>query len=185
MADVTAAEMRVLPWNGTPQLVAFLVGNEWPYHRVRREHPGSVESRIADGFYDGPATRTFLVEASRNVVGMMRLFDLDDPTPMFDLRIAAARRGDGLGRACLRWLTEHVFAGYPHATRVQGTTRQDNVAMRRVFAACGYVQEAHYRRAWPTDHGEIYDAVGYAILREDWASGTTTVIPRGNDVLGG
>jgi hypothetical protein len=38
----------------------------------------------------------------------------------------------------------------------------------------GYVEEAHYRDAWPGDGGEVYDAVGYAILRRDWLAGTTT-----------
>ena len=33
--------------------------------------------------------------------------------------------------------------------RVEGTTREDNHAMRRVFDKTGYVQEAHYREARP------------------------------------
>ncbi|WP_435612076.1 hypothetical protein [Streptomyces sp. bgisy159] len=47
--------------------------------------------------------------------------------------------------------------------------------MRRVFRACGYVEEAHYRQAWPTEDGTVCDAVGYAILRRDWRTGTTTL----------
>lgn len=37
------------------------------------------------------------------------------------------------------------------------------------------MKEAHYRDAWPGADGAVYDAAGYAILRRDWESGTTTV----------
>jgi RimJ/RimL family protein N-acetyltransferase len=46
--------------------------------------------------------------------------------------------------------------------------------MRRVFRNCGCVKEAHYRQAWPASGERFYDAVGYAILRTDWLSGTAT-----------
>jgi RimJ/RimL family protein N-acetyltransferase len=47
--------------------------------------------------------------------------------------------------------------------------------MRRALRQCGYAKEAHYRQAWPAPDGTIYDAVGYAILRTDWRSGTVTM----------
>jgi RimJ/RimL family protein N-acetyltransferase len=40
--------------------------------------------------------------------------------------------------------------------------------MRRLFERCGWVQEAHYRRSWPTGDGGWTDSIGYAILRDDW-----------------
>jgi RimJ/RimL family protein N-acetyltransferase len=48
----------------------------------------------------------------------------------------------------------------------------DNAAMRRVFEACGWVKEAHHRKAW-----RGFDAIGYAIPREDWESGRVTPVP--------
>jgi hypothetical protein len=62
--------------------------------------------------------------------------------------------------------------------RLEGTTRQDNVAMRRTFRAVGFVKEAHYRRGWPAPRrdGRLLDAVGYALLRTDWRDGTTTPV---------
>jgi RimJ/RimL family protein N-acetyltransferase len=48
--------------------------------------------------------------------------------------------------------------------------------MRKVFARAGYVQEAVYRRAWPAADGEMLDGIGYAILRDDWKSGTVTPV---------
>jgi RimJ/RimL family protein N-acetyltransferase len=94
---------------------------------------------------------------------------------MVDLRVRAADRGRGVGGRAPAWLTGHVFTAFPGATRIEATTRQDNSAMRRVFRRCGWVKEAHYRDAWPGSGGAVHDAVGYAILRRDWESGTVTV----------
>ncbi len=59
----------------------------------------------------------------------------------------------------------------PAVARIEATTRKDDRAMRRVLRRCGYVQESRYRRAWPVPGGAALDAVGYAILRSDWAAG--------------
>lgn len=96
-------------------------------------------------------------------------------TPMFDLRISAEHRGKGLGVEAVRWLTDRLFGEFPHVERIEGTTRQDNVAMRRVFRRCGYVKESHYRKAWPDARGRKHDSVGYAIIRHDWQTGDMTV----------
>ena len=130
-----------------------------------------VLQRVAEGYY---GDETYWIEAGGERVGFVRLFDLGDATPLFDLRISAVHRGQGLGRTTVRWLTDRLFGEYPHVERIEGTTRQDNVAMRRVFRRCGYVKEAHYRRAWPDASGRRYDAVGYAIIRRDWQTGETT-----------
>jgi hypothetical protein len=36
------------------------------------------------------------------------------------------------------------------------------------------IQEALHRQAWRVEPDKFADAVGYAILRADWSSGTTT-----------
>ena len=115
-----------------------------------------------------------MVTGTETKVGLIRLLDLGDDTPLFDLRIRAASRGKGLGTSALRWLTGYLFNEFPSIRRIEGTTRQDNLAMRRTFRKCGYVKEAHYRQAWPSRDGTVYDAVGYAILRSDWQAGTVT-----------
>ena len=88
----------------------------------------------------------------------------------------AADRGRGIGTRALAWLTEHVFTTAAGASRIEGTTRQDNVAMRRLFRRGGYVKESHYRDGWPDPDGNLHDAIGYAILRRDWLAGPTTVL---------
>ncbi|PWK88106.1 RimJ/RimL family protein N-acetyltransferase [Lentzea atacamensis] len=152
-------------------LADFLAGEPWPFHVHERVDRADVLQRVAENHYD----ETYWIEADGERAGIVRLFDLEDETPMFDLRISARHRGKGLGRAAVRWLTDRLFGEFPHVERIEGTTRQDNAAMRRVFRRCGYVKEAHYRRAWPDASGHRHDSVGYAIIRRDWQTGETTV----------
>jgi RimJ/RimL family protein N-acetyltransferase len=158
-----------------PDLADFLAAGPWPFHSGEPSRD-EVLARAAAGGYDGPGTETIWITQGADRVGLIRLWDLADPTPLFDLRIRAADRGRGLGAAALRWLTRHVFLRYPATARIEGTTRQDNTAMRRAFRSAGFVKEAHYRRAWPGQDGTPHDAVGYAILRGDYESGRTTPV---------
>jgi RimJ/RimL family protein N-acetyltransferase len=151
-------------------LTHFLTADEWPFHAKPKLGPDDVRDRLEKGAFDD----AFWIVDAGEKAGLVRLMDLDDGTPLFDLRIAGAARGRGLGEAAVRWLTEHVFTHYA-TNRIEGTTRQDNHAMRRVFAKAGYVKEAHYRDAWPAHDGP-HDSVGYAILRRDWETGTTTAV---------
>jgi RimJ/RimL family protein N-acetyltransferase len=173
-------EFRLFTRQDASAMVDFLTQSDWPFHGSIAEQATDILQRIADGRYDGQSIRTFWIVQNREHVGVVRLFDLDDETPMFDLRIAAARRGQGLGRQGLAWLTGYIFERYSEVSRIEGTTRQDNAAMRRIFRGCGYAKEAHYRDAWPDAGGGHHDAVGYAILRRDWASGSVTA-PNWND----
>ncbi|MEV0236619.1 GNAT family protein [Nonomuraea sp. NPDC050786] len=157
----------------TDLLVDFLTRQEWPFHAGTQD-PDAVKSRVADGLYDNEEFRTFWVLADGEHAGLIKLMDLTDGTPMFDLRIAQERRGQGLGTKAVAWLTGYLFAELPHINRIEGNTRRDNQAMRAVFRKSGYAKESHYREAWPDPDGKLHDSVGYAILRRDWLSGTVT-----------
>ncbi|MFI1714932.1 GNAT family N-acetyltransferase [Streptomyces sp. NPDC053513] len=162
------------------ELVGFLSGDTWPFHGSDVVDRDEVRQWIREGRYDNQDNRTFWIVTAGERTGLVRLMDLCDDTPLFDLRIRSEHRGRGLGGQALTWLTGYVFTEFPQVQRIEGTTRQDNVAMRRAFRKCGYVKEAHYRDAWPAAHGKVRDAVGYAILRRDWLSGSTT-LPDWND----
>lgn len=156
-------------------LAEFLSTEDWPYHGSGAPGAAEVREQAVAGQYDNDRTRAFwIITGTSAVAGLVRLLDLGDDTPLFDLRIRAAYRGAGLGTHALHWLTDYLFTEFPGFRRIEGTTRQDNQAMRRTFRKCGWVKEAHYRQAWPASDGTIYDAVGYAILRTDWQSGTVT-----------
>jgi RimJ/RimL family protein N-acetyltransferase len=151
-------------------LVDFLTGEEWPFHVESTVDGDGVLARVAAGFY----TNAFWIRNDLATLGLVRLMDLDDGTPLFDLRVRSAARGRGVGTSAVAWLTAHIFTNFT-TDRVEGTTRQDNHAMRHVFAKAGYVKEAHYRDAWPS-RGGLHDSVGYAILRRDWKDGVTTPV---------
>jgi RimJ/RimL family protein N-acetyltransferase len=159
----------------TDPLADFLTGGDWPFHSGGRSRDGIVAG-AASGEYDSDSARTFWITRRGDRVGLVHLWDLADPTPMFDLRVRAADRGRGIGTHALTWLTEYVFGNFPEVTRIEATTRQDNVAMRRAMRRAGYVKESHYRDAWPGDGGTVHDAIGYAILRRDWLAGSTTPV---------
>jgi RimJ/RimL family protein N-acetyltransferase len=154
-------------------LAGFLAGEEWPYHAGVQDRE-AVTRRHAEGRYDDEEERTFWVLADGERAGLVRLQDLADDTPMFDLRVRAAWRGRGLGKAAVAWLTRYLFTELPDVLRIEGHTRVDNHAMRAVFRKSGYAKEAHYREAWPAPDGTRHDAIAYAILRRDWLSGTVT-----------
>ncbi|MHC4408017.1 MAG: GNAT family N-acetyltransferase [Planctomycetota bacterium] len=153
------------------RLVAFLTSDEWPFHVVRRPRAQQVGEWIAADRYG-----TLLwIESNGQAVGFINVEEPDHFTPAFDLRVASAWRGRGVGRWALKWLAGYVFDTLDK-TRVEGYTRGDNAAMRKVFETCGWVREGHYRRAWPDDAGAAYDSVSYALLRDDWRNRTTTPV---------
>ncbi len=169
-------ELRRFERAQAEDLADFLSGETWPYHSVPRIAATDVLRQAADGYYDNSSARTFWITVGGHRVGIARLFDLDDGTPLFDPRITGTARYRGIGTRALHALTAYLFTELPTITRVEATTRRDNVAMRRVLRRCGYVKEAHYRKAWPDGEGTSHDAVGYAILRDDWATGTVTPV---------
>lgn len=157
-------------------LVAFLTGERWPFHVSAVVDERKARKRIADGEFDGDDTRAFWIIDGAETVGLVTLHDLQESTPTFDLRIRARHRRRGVGAQTLRWLTQYLFAELPDIRRIEANTRKDNTAMRRTFLTCGYVKESYYREAWPSiEEGIVHDSVGYAILRRDWDSGTTTM----------
>ncbi|MEU4154100.1 GNAT family N-acetyltransferase [Streptomyces sp. NPDC026659] len=156
-------------------LVDFLTGDTWPFHASAAPDGDEVRRWISAGRYDGEENRAFWIMAGDSTAGLIRLMDLADDTPLFDLRVRSRWRATGIGGTALTWLTRYLFEECPRVRRIEGTTRQDNAAMRRAFQRCGYVKEAHYRDAWPGTGGSVHDAVGYAVLRRDWESGGVTV----------
>lgn len=158
-------------------LVAFLTENTFPFHMrptlTRAEADQSVD---AGAYRDEEHDSLWIVHEELGRIGFVRLEDLTDPTPLFDLRLAERYRGRGLGVPALAAITTHVFTSMPAVTRFEGQTRADNIAMRRVFQRCEWVKEAHYREAWPVAGGAALASVAYAVLRRDWETGATTPV---------
>ncbi|HEY0603692.1 MAG TPA: GNAT family N-acetyltransferase [Herpetosiphonaceae bacterium] len=158
-------------------LIDLITSETWDYFVHTNPTPEVVRDWLARGWYSGDDNLVWwIVGVSGERAGIVRMHDLLDPTPQLDFRIRAQYRGQGIGVQALRWATEYLFTTLPEIQRIEGNTRQDNLAMRKTFRRCGYVKEAHYRSAWPTLDGARFDTIGYAILRQDWQSGTSTAV---------
>ena len=165
-----AVQLRFDPFgpDDVTPLGQFLAASEWPYHHEPNVDESWVRARVEGGHFFGHDAKSFLVrDDTQQLLAFGRIFDLSDGTPLLDLRVAAVARGRGVGTLALRGLTLWLFSEYPDAERLGGYTRHDNLAMRRVFEKCGFVQEAHHRRAWRVAGAEPVDCVGYAILRAE------------------
>jgi RimJ/RimL family protein N-acetyltransferase len=168
--------MRAYRVTDGPTVLGFLHDETWPFHAGPAVTLADAAEHFDPAAYASDAVESWWLDVGEQVIGLVRLFDLCDDTAMFDIRISQAHRRTGVGTSTVRWLTEHIFTTRS-CKRIEATTRQDNIAMRRVLLRCGYAKEAHYRAAWPAREGnEIYDAVGYAILDNDWRSGTVTPV---------
>lgn len=163
-------------------LVTFLTTEDFPFHIRRSIGVADAQRAIDDGAWRDDEHDTFWLDADdQGRFGLVRLEDLADPVPLFDLRIAGTHRGRGLAVPALRATTDHVFRTVDAADRFEGQTREDNTAMRRTFLRAGWVKEAHYRAGWPVEGGPPLASVGYGMLRADWESGTTTPVPWDDD----
>lgn len=92
-----------------------------------------------------------MVDSAENRIGLIEIYQLDDLTPMFSIRLKSEFRSRGYGLLVLTWLTRFIFEDYPEKCRIEAQTREDNVVMRKLFNKVGYVKEAYYRLASPTE----------------------------------
>lgn len=159
-----------------PALAAFLIADPWPFHGTVQHTPESVAKSVAGGAYAAPDNEPHWIWSGDERVGLVVLRELEDPTPIFDLRLRGSARGNGLGGRVLSWLAGEVF-GRHGKHRLEGHTRADNLAMRKCFARNAWQQEAHYREAWPDPDGIWHDATAYASLRSEWAGGPKLAVP--------
>ncbi|HEY9844279.1 MAG: GNAT family N-acetyltransferase [Candidatus Sericytochromatia bacterium] len=171
---------RLIEPGEAPELAQWLAAESWPFHGNPQVEPERVLESAKQGFFWSDEARSIWILADQDIkIGFIRLFDLEDENVMFDLRLRAASRGQGVGLQAVTWLNGYVFAQFAHVYRIEGTTRVDNRAMRRTFAKAGYVRESYFRKAWSAPGlapEQYFDAVGYALLRSDWESGIKTPV---------
>ncbi|WP_104102167.1 GNAT family N-acetyltransferase [Arthrobacter sp. 08Y14] len=155
-------------------IVQFLTSNSFPFHMTAQHTAKSAREAVDSGRFWSEESVGYWIVDDAKTVGMVVLDDLEEDTPMFDLRLAEDFRGRGLGPQVLKALCSLVFEKFPDPVRFEGQTREDNVAMRKTFVRAGFLKEAHYRLGWPTADGTRVASVAYAILRQDWESNGTT-----------
>lgn len=181
-----ANNMKLIEWTmeEQEQLIEFITTNIWPYHVNSHPARDIVEKTIDEGGYESDEAKTFwLVDDADVQVGMVKIYDLQDDIPLFDLRIAEKWRGLGYGTKALKLISEYVFSLPNNKIRLEGHTRQDNIAMRKTFENAGFVKEAHLRQAWYVPKEDAYyDAVTYGITRQDYLEGKTTPVSWDDEV---
>lgn len=155
-------------------LADWLAADTWPFHTGDRPSREQALKRFDDGDFTGAEVQSYWMLLGDEPIGLLMLNDIEDRAPMLDLRLRTAYRGQGWGTVAVRWMTRTIFESFPEAIRVEGQTREDNLAMRRTFRKVGYLKEAHYRAAWPTADGGYVASIGYGILRSDWENRVVT-----------
>ncbi|MUK03452.1 GNAT family N-acetyltransferase [Vibrio cholerae] len=165
---------RMVPHDG-PAVVDFLTSSTFPFHGIVSHTRESAQRSVDSGRFSCDDSQGYWIDDDDGRHGVVVVEDLQDDTPMFDLRLAEGSRGRGIGTATLTALADLVFASPQQPRRLEGQTREDNLVMRRAFLSARFVQESFYRQGWPAGDGFV-GAVAYAMLRDDWQAGTTTPI---------
>lgn len=176
---MTVRLIPIDPDSDSEDLVRFLASNRFPFHVVEEPDEAEALARVASGVFSQPENAAYWIETDGVRVGFLNFQELSDGTPMIDMRIEEQRRGQGIGTLALGMGTSEIFAGHPSINRIEGNTRADNGAMRKVFEENRYVKEAHYREGWAVAGAEPADSVGYAIIRRDWVAGSITPVDWG------
>lgn len=158
-------------------LIEFLTSETWEFHGTPKPKPERIRASYENHYYTSDDCKTFWVILDEDTkAGMVRIYDLEDGTPLFDIRILSKYKGMGIGTSTVNRIVDYIFKNYSDKDRIEGYTRQDNYSMRSVFHKCGFVKEAHHRKGWPCNDGKVYDAIGYGITKEDWENGEVTPI---------
>lgn len=173
---VTLRQIDVDDEREAEALAQLLSRIDVPFHVAGRPDVDAARARISGGAWGGATDaegdhRAYWVVSDDRVVGTLRLDDLTDDAPLFDLRIHQDERGRGFASAALVALADEVFGRGAHIDRLEGQTREDNLPMRRTFRRAGWTKEAHYRRGWPVAGADPVASVAYALLRSEWATG--------------
>jgi len=163
-------------------LIAFIAADTYPYNGTPQPTPAQVASWLNTGLY----TESFWITCEDGArIGAMHYSNASAVHAEVHIRLHRPYRGQGAGTQAVAWLTDYLFRTYPAKHRVEGWTRVDNTAMRRVFRHCGYVKQAHLRDDFVIESDEnvenggrsgFMDKVGYGILRDDWRTKTITPV---------
>jgi diamine N-acetyltransferase len=142
------------PWMSTPQA----------YERLKTRVANS--GQFVDGWLD------LGIEADGRLVGEIdaRQPPRAMPQGVFELGISlfeTSDRGRGFGTDAIQLLTRYLFE-HEEAARVQGSTWEGNMPMRKVFLKVGFTEEGVLRSYMPSERGRD-DYVMYGITEGELA----------------
>ncbi|MGE0172539.1 MAG: GNAT family N-acetyltransferase [Oligoflexales bacterium] len=158
-------------------LAEWLSSGTWPFFTHATTTREQVMDRIKCGEMFNDSRENFWIDLEATPrVGLLEITDLDSHAPMFSLRFKTQYRRKGIGKKVVPMLVDYVFKTYSDKNRIEAQTREDNVAMRKVFGASLFVKEAYYREAYPVPDSSPVASIAYGILRKDWETGITTPV---------
>jgi len=174
--------ISLLQENEHEALITLLTSELWNFHGTKFCPEQRTRKLLQEGYFLSAEAETFLLRKNGEVCGMLRIFDLDDEIPMFDIRLSASFRGKNIGKAVMAWLKNYIFCekGY---RKLEGNTRVDNLAMRKLFLQANFIKEGHGRKSWPDDDGNYYDSIAYGILREDYLENKITPVNWNDEIF--
>jgi RimJ/RimL family protein N-acetyltransferase len=149
-------------------MIQFLCTHEWPFHSFPHISLDQAKKMVE---HTPESSAIYWILSDSVKIGLLRVLDLDDiedGSPVFDLRIAPQWRNRGFGKETVSWMSRSLFEEYPELHRIEATTRIDNIAMRRVLEYCDFELEGLLRETWPSQGGVRFDTAIYGLLRSDW-----------------
>src|SRR5688572_13836617 len=106
-----ATQLTVIPITEerVPDLAEVLTSCRWEFFVDPVHTPESARKMWDDGDLSGSDSAGYLIEVQGRIAGVIRLHDLEDDTPLFDVRLREDARGHGLGTAAVEWVIHHFF----------------------------------------------------------------------------
>lgn len=151
------------------QLIDFLTSQTWKFHSNPKLSIKDVQTNIDKRKYTNREQITFLIYNQTYLIGVLQIKDLIndlEESPEFDIRISSKFHKKGYGTQIINYMIEYIFKNYDKIKRIEGNTREDNIAMQRLFEKCKFTRVAQLRKCWFGDD-KYYDTIVYDLLKEE------------------
>jgi RimJ/RimL family protein N-acetyltransferase len=167
--------VRTFQREDLPAIHHLLFSNRWDYFLDPVIDERGLAIRDEKYFMSDTAQTLVYADDANAILGFIHFEGVTNKSgdaPSFTLCVDASARGKGIGTQLLKDGIAYIFDTYPKIRRIYATTREDNLPMQKVFESLGFRQEARHKKEWENrETGEYMDAVGYAILRDEFESG--------------
>ncbi len=169
LREVESSDLpALLRWRGDPE------NRRWFFD------PSPVTEEAHEAWYNrylrAEGEILFVIEARGSPIGTIGLVGIDRRRGTAELGrmlIGESRaRGKGFGRAATRLLLRYAFERVG-LSRVSLEVQEENARAIGVYEACGFRREGVLRGSYQDERGIRRDKVLMAILRPEWAGGTS------------
>lgn len=165
--------MEIVEFNTThiEDLKKFLSSQVWKFYEEENISITSINNKLEKNHFLNTKTKTYLCYENNELLGMIRYFDLediDDEIPMFDIKVNEKSRGKGIGTYLLLNSLKIIFEKYSKIQKIEATTREDNIAMQKLFEKCNFKLWGKSSKSWKTLTGDFMQTYHYELLKENF-----------------